>query len=71
MINHDFRYIEYIQDVLISIHENLRELNERRSFADAAELSHIEGKIQAYQEMLSILRMSAESFGLPKHELGL
>ncbi|HEU5146113.1 MAG TPA: hypothetical protein VFT90_05330 [Chryseosolibacter sp.] len=71
MIAQDTRYIEYVQDVLISIHENLRELNERRSFADPAELPHIEGKIQAYQEMLSILRMSAESFGLPKQELGL
>lgn len=71
MIKQDFRYIEYIQDVLISIHENLRELNQRRSFADPQELPHIDGKIMAYQEMLSILRMSAESFGLPKHELGL
>ena len=71
MIKQDFRYIEYIQDVLISIHENLRELNQRRTFADPQELPHIDGKIMAYQEMLSILRMSAESFGLPKHELGL
>lgn len=56
---------------MISVHENLRELNERKRFADPEELPHIEGKIVAYQEMLSILRMSAESFGLPKHELGL
>ena len=71
MIKQDFRYIEFIQDVLISIHENLRELNERRNFAAPEELPHIDGKIVAYQEMLSILRMSASSFGLPKHELGL
>jgi hypothetical protein len=71
LIKQDFRYIEFIQDVLISVHENLRELNERKAFADQSERDHIDGKIQAYQEMLSILRMSAESFGLPKHELGL
>jgi len=71
LIKQDFRYIEYIQDVLISVHENLRELNERKNFADPEELPHIEGKIVAYQEILSILRMSADSFGLPKHELGL
>lgn len=65
------RYIEFIQDVLISVHENLRELNDRRSFADPDELPHIEGKIIAYQEFLSILRMSAESLNLPKQELGL
>jgi hypothetical protein len=67
----DFRYIGFIQDVLISVHENLRELNERKNFAEPSELSHIEAKIIAYHEMLSIIRMSAESFGLPKHEVGL
>ncbi len=64
------QYIEFIQDVLISIHENLQELSERKAYAEPFELDHIEGKMQAYQEMLSILRMSAESFGLPKDEIG-
>ena len=71
MIKQDFRYIEFLQDVLISLHENLRELKERRAFADPEEIAHIEGKIMAYQEMLSILRMSAESYGLPRHDIGL
>lgn len=71
MIKQDFRYIEFLQDVLISLHENLRELKERRTFADPEEIAHIEGKIMAYQEMLSILRMSAESYGLPRHDIGL
>jgi hypothetical protein len=35
------RYIEFIQDVLITIHENIHELNERKSFADPSELTHI------------------------------
>lgn len=67
----DKKCIEFIQDVLISIHENIHELNQRRNFADAGELGHIEGKLQAYQEVLSILQMSAESFGIRKHETGL
>lgn len=71
MIKQESRYIEFIQDVLISLHENLRELNERKTFADPAELNHIEGKIQAYREMLSILRVSAESVGLPTSDIGL
>lgn len=71
MLKQDFRYIEYIQDVLITVHENIRELNQRKNFAAPEELAHIDGKIQAYQEILAILRMSAESFGLPKHEIGL
>jgi hypothetical protein len=65
------RYIEFIQDVLISIHENLHELNERKNFADPEELPHIEGKIMAYQEMLAILRASSDQFHLPTKEIGL
>lgn len=71
MIKANSRYIEFLQDVLISIHENLRELNERKTFASPEELPHIEGKIMAYQEMLSILNMSATAFKLPKDEIGL
>jgi hypothetical protein len=65
------RYIEFIQDVLISIHENLHELTERKNFAEPQELTYIEAKIIAYQEMLAIIRMSAEEFKLPKEEIGL
>jgi hypothetical protein len=65
------RYIEFIQDVLISIHENLHELTQRKNFAEPEELTHIEAKIIAYHEMLAIIRMSAEEFKLPKEEIGL
>jgi hypothetical protein len=65
------RYIEFIQDVLISIHQNLHELTDRKSFADPEELTHIEAKILAYQEMLAIISVSAEEFGLPKKDIGL
>jgi len=57
--------------VLISVHANLHELNERKSFADPDELDHIEGKIQAYQEVIAILKTSAGSAGLPPDETGL
>jgi hypothetical protein len=65
------RYIEFIQDVLISIHENLHELAERKNFADPEELPHIEAKILAYHEILAIMHMSATEFNLPKKEIGL
>ena len=67
----DKKSIEFIQDVLISIHENLHELQERKGFADPEELTYIEAKIIAYQEMLAILKNSAEQFGIPKEEIGL
>jgi hypothetical protein len=65
------RYVEFVQDVLITLHANIRDLKERRSFADPEELTHIEAKLLAYNEMLSILRASADDVGLDCKELGL
>ena len=67
----DKRSIEFIQDVLISIHENLHELQERKNFADPEELTYIDAKIMAYNEMIAILKTSADTFGIPKGEIGL
>lgn len=64
-------YIEFLQDVLITLHMNIRELQERKRFADPEELTYIEAKLMAYQEMLSILRDSADEFNIPKGEIGL
>ena len=65
------RLIEFIQDVLISIHENIRELQERKNFADPEELTHIEAKLLAYNEVLAIFRFSADEFQIPKNEIGI
>ncbi|HEY8934282.1 MAG TPA: hypothetical protein VIM65_03645 [Cyclobacteriaceae bacterium] len=65
------RHVEFIHDVLISLHENLSELQQRKNFAEPEELSYIEAKIIAYQEVLAILKMSADQFKIPRQELGL
>ena len=65
------RWVEFIQDFLITIHENIRELKERRSFADPEELAHIEAKLLAYNEILFALRSSAAEFKIPQDQLGL
>jgi hypothetical protein len=65
------RYVEFLHDVLITIHANIRELKERRNFADPEELTHIEAKILAYNEMLSILQSSADEFNIDRKEIGL
>lgn len=64
-------YEDFIRDVLITIHMNIRELRERRNFADPEELPHIDAKLLAYEEVLGILRDSADEFGVPRPELGL
>jgi len=65
------RYQDFIRDVLITVHMNLREIRERKSFADPEELTYIDAKLVAYEEMLSILRDSADQFQIPRDELGL
>jgi hypothetical protein len=50
---------------------NLRELRDRKTFADPEEMTHIDAKLIAYEEMLSILRDSADQFSIPRKELGL
>lgn len=65
------RWAEFFQDFLITIHENIRELKERRSFADPEELNHIEAKLLAYNEVLSALRDGAAEFKIPQDQLGL
>jgi hypothetical protein len=65
------RYEDFVRDVLITLHMNLRELRERRNFADPEELTHIEAKLLAYQEMLLILKDSAAEFDLPAADLGM
>jgi hypothetical protein len=64
-------YIEFLQDVLITLHANIRELKERKAFADPEELTHVEAKLLAYTEVLSILRSSADEFGIERDEIGL
>ncbi|HYG18816.1 MAG TPA: hypothetical protein VD816_07800 [Ohtaekwangia sp.] len=64
-------YIEFLQDVLITMHANIRELRERKSFANPEDLTYIEAKLTAYNELLSILRSSADEFGIDRDAIGL
>lgn len=65
------RFVEFVQDIVITLHENIRELKERKAFADAEEQSYIDGKLQAYHEVLSALKSAAREFNLPAKDLGL
>ncbi|MCI0615580.1 hypothetical protein L0244_21535 [bacterium] len=65
------KYEDFIRDIVISIHANIRELGERKNFAEPEELNHIDAKLLAYNEVLSILRFSADEFKIPKEEFGL
>ncbi|GAB4032606.1 hypothetical protein [Spirosoma gilvum] len=62
---------EFIQDVLISIHANIRDLEEKRGFADPIEYDYIDGRLFSYVEMLAILRASARDTGIDPRSIGL
>lgn len=62
---------EFVQDVLISLHANIRDLEEKRTFADPNEHSYIDGRLFSYVEMLAILRASAKDTGIDPRRLGL
>jgi hypothetical protein len=68
---HTQQLLEYIQDVLISVHANLEEVKGRKQFADKEELDYIEAKTMAYQEVLAIFKMSAREFDLSEEDLGI
>jgi hypothetical protein len=65
------KLLEYVQDVLITVHANLEEIRGRKQFADKEELDYIEAKIMAYQEIIAIFRMTAREFNLSEQDLGI
>lgn len=71
MAGNSSAYVSFLQDVLITLHENVRELKERKVFADPEELTYIEAKLAAYHELLATLRMCADDFGIDRSEIGL
>ncbi|QIP14629.1 hypothetical protein G8759_19440 [Spirosoma aureum] len=62
---------EFIQDVLITIHANIRDLEEKKSFADPEEQDYIDGRLFSYIEMLAVLRASARDAGIDPASIGL
>jgi hypothetical protein len=41
------KYEDFIRDIVTSIHANIRELGERKNFAEPEELNHIDAKLLA------------------------
>lgn len=62
---------EFIQDVLITVHANIRDLEEKRTFSDPEEHDYIDGRLFSYVEMLAILRASARDTGIDAKSIGL
>lgn len=62
---------EFIQDVLITVHANIRDLEEKKNFADPEEQDYIDGRLFSYIEMLAILRASAQDVGIDPKSIGL
>lgn len=62
---------EYIHNVLITIHANIKETSERKGWADEDELAYIESRLLVYNEVLQTFKLTAREMELPEKELGL
>lgn len=65
------QFTGFFQDVLITLHANIRDLEEKQGFADPEEQDYIAGRLFSYQEMLAIFRASARDTGVNLKEFGL
>ncbi|GAB3174002.1 hypothetical protein [Telluribacter humicola] len=63
--------LEFFQDILITIHENIRDLQGKKVFADPEEQEYLSGRLFSYTEALEIMKDSARRFGYDPRELGL
>ena len=65
------QFEEFFHDIIITMHENIRDLEEKSAFADPEERDYISGRMFSYGEVLEIMKDSARRFGFDKRELGL
>ena len=62
---------EFFQDILITLHENIRDLQGKKVYAEPEELNYLAGRLFSYTEMLEIMKDSARRFGYDPAEMGL
>ncbi len=65
------RFTEFFHDVVISLHENIRDLQGKKVYADPTEQDYLSGRLFSYREVLEIMKFSAREYGLNGKELGL
>lgn len=62
---------ELFRDIMISVHENIRDLQGKKVYADPQEQDYLSGRLFSYTEMLEIMKDSARRFGYDPGEMGL
>jgi hypothetical protein len=59
-------YPIFIEDTIISLYANMRDLREKLSFCDPEERDYINGRLFSYQEVIEIFRFGIIKYGLEK-----
>ena len=62
---------DFIHDILITLHENIRDLQGKKVYAEPEEQDYLSGRLFSYTEMLEIMKDSARRFGYDPKEMGL
>lgn len=65
------RFTEFFHDVVISLHENIRDLQSKAVYADPNEQDYLSGRLFSYREVLEIMKFAARDHGLNQKDLGL
>jgi len=65
------KFEEFFHDIIITMYQNIYDLEEKKAFADPEERDYISGRIFSYGEVLEIMKDSAKRFGVNGRELGL
>jgi len=61
----------FFQDLLITLHENIRDLQGKKVYADTEERDYLAGRLFSYTEMLEIMKDSARRHGYDPAQMGL
>lgn len=65
------QFTEFFHDVIISMHENMRDLEGKKIYASDEEQDYLSGRLFSYREVIEIMKDSAKSFDIDQKELGL
>ncbi|WP_428665254.1 hypothetical protein [Runella sp.] len=65
------QFTEFFHDVIISMHENIRDLEGKKIYAFPEEQDYLNGRLFSYREVIEIMKDSAKSFDIDQKELGI
>ena len=64
-------FLLFLRDVISILKDNIKDLKERKNFAEAEEKEYIAARLFSYQEIVSTLRGQLKEYDISEKEIGL